>query len=148
MSSPLRALPRTINYTTEDIRERVRDITKRRGVDVIYDPVGGDIFDSLLRCLAFEGRLVVIGFASGKIPQARAGLILIKNCAVVGSSWTTTLYNRPEIIAQAYQDIFRWYEAGQLHPHISHTLPFEQAPQALALLADRKALGKIVLTAS
>lgn len=137
----------TINYTTDDITERVKDITNRRGVDVIYDLVGGNTFDSLLRCAAFEGRLVVIGFASGTIPQASAGMILIKSCAVIGSNWAMTVKNRPEIIARAHNDICRWYEAGQLHPHISQTMPFAEAPRALQLLADRKALGKIVLTA-
>lgn len=136
-----------IDYTREDVRDRVRDLTGGRGADVIYDPVGGDVFDTALRCVAFEGRIVVIGFASGRIPQVGAGLVLIKGCSIVGSSWTFTLKHHPDVIATTYAELLRWYDEGALRPHVSHLLPFHRAAEALQLLAERRVIGKIVLTA-
>jgi NADPH2:quinone reductase len=134
-----------VEYTRENLRDRVRELTLGRGADVIYDPVGGDAFDAALRCIAFEGRILVIGFASGRIPQAPAGLVLVKGCSVVASTWTFTLKHRPEVIERAYRDLAQWYEQGALRPRVSQTLPFESAPEALRLLAGREALGKVVL---
>lgn len=134
-----------VDYARESLRDRVPPLTDGRGADVIYDPVGGDAFDAALRCIAFEGRLVVIGFASGRIPQASAGLILIKGCSIVASTWTFTLKNRPEVIERAYRDIIAWHQEGTLRPVVSRVLPFEEAAAALDLLAERKAIGKIVL---
>lgn len=134
-----------INYKSSDLREQVLNLTKGQGVDVVFDPVGGDAFDTALRCLAFEGRIVVIGFASGRIPLASAGRLLIKGGAVIGSSLTFTLRHRPDVIASAYADLTRWYSAGVIRPSVSRVLPFEHAADALRLVADRKSTGKIVL---
>lgn len=135
-----------INYQDEDLVARVRSVTPQRGVDVVFDPVGGDAFDSALRCVAFEGRMIVIGFASGRIPNPSAGRILIKNCSVLGSSWTFTLAHRPDVIRKAFDELSNWYDKGVLQPHISHLFKFERVSEALHLIADRKVTGKVILT--
>ena len=135
-----------IDYQGENLRERVREITDNAGVDVVFDPVGGDFFNVALRCLGWEGRLIVIGFASGKIPQAPANILLVKNCGVLGFYWGAYRRREPERFKAAFDALFKWYEAGTLKPHISQTLPLEQAGEALRTLADRRATGKIVLT--
>jgi NADPH2:quinone reductase len=134
-----------INYQSVDLRDRVLALTNGRGVDAVFDPVGGDAFDAALRCVAFEGRVIVIGFAGGRIPTASAGRILIKGCSVIGSNWTFTLERRPDVVAAGYEEMSSWYAAGALRPRVSRLLPFDRAAEALRLLADRKAIGKIVL---
>ncbi len=135
-----------IDYSSENLRERVREITDNAGVDVVFDPVGGDFFDVALRCLGWEGRLIVIGFASGKIPQAPANILLVKNCGVLGFYWGAYRRREPERFKAAFEALFEWFEAGKIKPHISLALPLEQAGEALRTLADRRATGKIVLT--
>jgi NADPH2:quinone reductase len=135
-----------IDYSSEDIRARVREITGGRGADVIYDPVGGDAFDASLRCIAWEGRIVVIGFASGRVPQAPANLLLVKNCDVIGFYWGSYRARKPAQVRASYEQLFRWFEDGKLKPHVSHVLDLGQAAQALDLLRRRKATGKVVLT--
>ncbi len=135
-----------IDYTREDLRARVKEITGGRGVDVVYDPVGGDAFDESLRLVAWEGRLIVIGFAGGRIPQIPANLVLVKNIDVIGFFWGSYRRHKPELIAQSYQQLFRWFEAGKLKPHISHRLPLAEAAAALELIKTRKSTGKVVLT--
>lgn len=135
-----------IDYSTENLRERVRDITDGNGCDVIFDPVGGQAFDVALRCTAWEGRLIVIGFASGTIPQVPANILLVKNCGVLGFYWGAYRRREPERFKAAFKDLFKWFEKGTLKPHVSQTFPLEQAGEALRILADRKAKGKIVLT--
>lgn len=136
-----------VDYQAGDIVEQVRGLTGGEGADVVFDPVGGDAFDNAMRCIAFGGRLVVIGFASGRIPSASAGRILIKGCAVLGSSWTAIWQRQPAVVRRAYNDLARWYADGALRPEIDRRMRFEQAPEALRLLADRQVAGKIVLTA-
>ena len=135
-----------INYRSSDLRECVLELTHGRGVDVAFDPVGGDAFDATLRCLAFEGRLVVIGFASGRISSAGAGRLLVKGCAVLGSSLTFTLQHRSDVLAAAYDELTQWYAEGALRPRVSQVFPFERVAEALRLLADRKSTGKVVLS--
>ena len=135
-----------IDYQGENLRQRVREITDNAGVNVVFDPVGGDFFDVALRCLGWEGRLIVIGFASGKIPQAPANILLVKNCGVLGFYWGAYRRREPERFKAAFDALFKWYEAGKLKPHVSLSLPLEQAGEALRTLADRRATGKIVLT--
>ena len=134
-----------VDYQADDLVGRVRELTGE-GADVVFDPVGGDQFDNAMRCIAFEGRLVVIGFTSGRIPSVSAGRILIKGCSVVGSSWTAIWQRHPAIVRRAFNDLARWYTAGVLRPEIDRVLPFDQAADALRLLAERKVAGKIVLT--
>jgi NADPH:quinone reductase len=135
-----------VDYTREDLRERVKAITDGRGVDVVYDPVGGDAFDRSLRSIAWEGRLVVIGFAAGRIPQIPANLVLVKNIDVIGFFWGSYRRYKPHLLTESYQQLFRWFEAGKLKPHISHRLPLARVGDALALLQARKSTGKVVLT--
>jgi NADPH2:quinone reductase len=135
-----------IDYTSEDLRDRVKAITGGRGVDVVYDPVGGDAFDQSLRCIAWEGRVIIIGFAAGRIPQIPANLVLVKNIDVVGFFWGSYRRYKPHLMAESYQHLFRWFEAGKLHPHISHRLPLTEVAKAFELLKTRKSTGKVVLT--
>lgn len=136
-----------VDYVGGDLVEQVRELTGGAGADVIFDPVGGDAFDNAMRCIAFGGRLVVIGFASGRIPSTSAGRILIKGCSVLGSSWTAIWKSQPAVVRRAFNDLARWYAAGALRPEIDRHMRFEEAADALRLLAERKVAGKIVLTA-
>jgi len=136
-----------VDYRREDLRERVKAITGGRGVDVVYDPVGGDAFDQGLRCIAWEGRIIVIGFAAGRIPQIPANLVLVKNIDVIGFFWGSYRRYKPHLMAQSYQQLFAWFAAGKLKPHVSHRLPLAQAGEALALLRARQSTGKVVLLA-
>lgn len=135
-----------IDYATENFRERVKEITEGRGADVIYDPVGGEVFEQSLRCIAWGGRILVIGFASGKIPQIPANILLVKNCDAIGYYWGSYRKHRPELVRQSYEKLLGWFEAGKLEPHVSHRLPLEDAGRALELLKTRAATGKVVLT--
>jgi NADPH2:quinone reductase len=135
-----------IDYAREDLRGRIKEITGGRGPDVIYDPVGGDAFDQCLRSIAWEGRIVVIGFAAGRISQIPANLVLVKNCDVIGFYWGSYRRHKPALVRQSFQALLSWFESGKLKPHISHTLDLAEAGRALNLLAERKATGKVVLT--
>ncbi len=134
-----------IDYSQEDIRERVKEITGGKGADVIYDPVGGDAFDAAMRSIAWEGRLVVIGFASGRIPEAKANIVLVKNISVVGFFWGSYNLKKPQVVMQSMQTLLQWYTAGKIKPHVSHTLPMAQAGDALQMMIERKSTGKVVL---
>lgn len=134
-----------IDYTTEDLRARVKEIVGDKGVDVIYDPVGGDVFDTSLRCLAWEGRLVVVGFAAGRIPQAPANLLLVKNMAVMGVFWGAYRQRDPQVLRDSFAELLSWYAAGKLKPHISHRFTLDQAPQAMAAMLERRSTGKVIL---
>lgn len=133
-----------INYTTENIRDRVKEMTG--GADVVYDPVGGDAFMQSLRCINWEGRLIVIGFASGTIPQIPANYLLVKNCSAVGFFWGAYMQKDPGVVMRSFDTLLGWYKDGKLKPHISHRLPLERAGEALDLLRQRKSTGKVVLT--
>jgi NADPH:quinone reductase len=135
-----------IDYASEDLRDRVKAITGGRGVDVVYDPVGGDAFDQSLRCIAWEGRIIIIGFAAGRIQQIPANLVLVKNIDVIGFFWGSYRRYKPHLMAQSYQHLFAWFEAGKLHPHVSHRLPLAEVARAFELLKTRKSTGKVVLT--
>jgi len=134
-----------INYSTESIKDRVKALTGDKGADVIYDAVGGDAFDQSLRCIAWEGRLLVIGFASGRIPQAPANLVLLKGCEIVGVHWGPFATRESETHRANMEQMFRWYEQGKLHPHVSMTFPLTEVPQAMAALLGRQSTGKIVI---
>ena len=134
-----------IDYKADDFVEAVKDFTDGRGADVVYDPVGGDIFDRSTKCIAFEGRLLVIGFTSGRIPQARANHVLVKNYSVVGVHWGLYNRRRPEVPRQAHEALTRLYAEGAIDPLVSQVVPFDQAPAALALLGGRGTYGKVVV---
>lgn len=135
-----------IDYKAEDIRERVKALTGGRGADVIYDPVGGEVFDASLRSIAPDGRILVIGFASGTVPQVPANILLVKNVTVIGYWWGAYRKLNPTLVRESLAECVQWWADGKLHPHVSQTLPLEQAADALALLKSRAATGKVVLT--
>jgi len=135
-----------IDYRSEDIREKVKEITAGKGADVVFDPVGGDVFDASLRCIAWSGRLLVIGFAAGRVPQIPANILLVKNIAVMGVYWGSYRKHAPERLAEEFRELFHWYEAGLLKPHVSHKLDLTEAAEAMALLLERRSTGKVVLT--
>lgn len=134
-----------LNYREASWVEQVKEITGGHGADVIYDPVGGDVFDLSTKCIAAEGRLLVIGFAGGRIPSIAANRILLKNMSVVGCYWGGYLEHHPEFLAQAQTDLFALYEAGQIKPVVSQTYSLADAVTALRALAGRKTHGKVVL---
>jgi len=135
-----------INYTTEDLRERIKALTNGRGPDVIYDPVGGAYTEPALRSIAWRGRLLVVGFAAGDIPKIPLNLTLLKGCSIVGVFWGEFARREPERFAESIAQLSRWFSEGAIKPHISATFPLERAADALALMADRKVTGKVVLT--
>jgi NADPH2:quinone reductase len=135
-----------VNYKTQDFAEEVKKITGGRGADVVFDPVGGDVYDRSTKCIAFEGRIVLVGFTSGRIPQAAANHVLIKNYSVVGLHWGLYTRRAPELIPPATRALLDLYEAGKIKPHISTRLPLSQAPRALALVGEGKSTGKVILT--
>lgn len=124
----------------------VKALTGGRGVDVVFDPVGGRLFDASLRCVAWEGRLVVVGFASGEMQHIPANRLLVKNVAAVGFYWGSYRKHDPERLRAAFVDLFRWHAEGRLKPRVSRTLPLASAGEAVQLLMERRATGKIVVT--
>ena len=135
-----------VNTRSEDIRARVKALTDGRGADVIFDPVGGDVFDESMRCIAWHGRLLVIGFASGRIAEARTNLVLLKECSVVGVAWGAFAERDPAANRAYLAALLRWYEAGAVKPHVSRRLPLAEAPAALDAFRSRRVVGKQVLT--
>ena len=136
----------TINYAAEDLRERVKSITEGRGVDVVYDAVGGPYSEPAFRSLAWRGRHLVVGFAAGEIPKLPLNLALLKGASLVGVFWGDFARREPGEFAKSIAQLGRWYAEGKLRPHVSRKLPLEQAPQAIELLASRQAKGKVVIT--
>jgi NADPH2:quinone reductase len=134
-----------IDYSKESIKDRVKEITGGAGADVIYDPVGGDAFDQALRCIAWDGRLLVIGFASGRIPAAPANLVLLKQCSIVGVFWGAWAQRDPARNRANFEQMFRWFEEGKIHPHVSATFPLEDVPDAMKALLSRETTGKVVI---
>ena len=129
-----------------DLKGRLRELTDGRGADVVYDPVGGAVFDASLRAIAWEGRIVAVGFASGQVPQVPANLLLVKNAAVLGFYWGSYRKHDPERLRDGLKELFAWHRAGRIRPHVSQTLPLARTAEAIRLLADRRAIGKIVVT--
>lgn len=136
----------TIDYRTESVRDRVRALTGGAGADVVFDPVGGDAFDQALRAVNWESRMLVIGFASGRVPQVPANLVLVKNVSVIGVVWGATSERDPHLIAGKLRELLRWWEEGKLRPRIATTYPLAEVREAMAALLSRKCAGKIVLT--
>jgi NADPH2:quinone reductase len=136
----------TINYTTEDLRERIKAITGGRGADVVYDPVGGPYSELAFRSIAWRGRHLVVGFAAGDIPKLPLNLALLKGASVVGVFWGDFARREPARFAESVRQLTKWYAEGRLKPHVSQTFPLEKAPEALKLMAARQVKGKVVLT--
>ena len=134
-----------IDYTKESIRDRVRELTGGLGADVVFDPVGGDAFDQALRAVNWEARMLVIGFASGRIQQVPANLILVKNISVIGVVWGAQAARDPVLVSRALAELLDWWEAGRLHPYIAESFPLAKVGAAMEALLSRRHAGKIVL---
>ncbi|MFN0246016.1 MAG: NADPH:quinone oxidoreductase family protein [Kofleriaceae bacterium] len=133
-----------INYSTEDLKDRLKVLT-RGGASVIYDPVGGSLAETALRGIAWEGRYLVVGFASGEIPKIPLNLVLLKGCQIVGVFWGSFVMREPQKNRAHAHQIFQWIEAGTLNPSIDAVLPFSEASEGLARVERRQVKGKVVL---
>ncbi len=132
-----------IDAKTDDIREVCKSLG---GVDVVYDPVGGEQFEAAFRACNPEGRILTIGFASGEVPRIKANHLLVKNLSVMGLYWGGYLKFRPSVITDSLATLLDWYVQGRIKPHVSHVLPLDRAGEALELLRTRKSTGKVVVT--
>jgi NADPH2:quinone reductase len=143
----------TINYSTEDLRERTKALTQGRGADVVFDPIGGDLFDTALRAIAMEGRMLTIGYASGRIPSIPANILLVKDLTVAGFNFGAYVGWSPvderarfeKQMRAMYTKIFDWVIDGTLRPVVSDVLPLEHYVQAQDLVISRQAAGKVLL---
>jgi NADPH2:quinone reductase len=135
-----------IDVNTEEVRARIRALTEGRGADVVYDPVGGELFTASLRSMAFEGRILVIGFAGGTVPQIPANHLLVKNVDVIGVNWPAYAELHPQVMTESFRILLQWYLDGAVQPHISATYPLEQGVEALNQVIARKSTGKVVIT--
>ena len=135
-----------IDTAGEDVRTRVKELTEGRGADVVFDPVGGELFTASLRSIAWEGRLLVIGFASGQIPQIPANLLLVKNAAAIGFYWGSYRRQDPARVHAAFEELLGWHADRRIQPHVSEIHPLSQAKSALERLLARQSTGKVVLT--
>ena len=134
-----------INYATEDLRERVKELTQGNGVDVAYDPVGGNYSEMALRSMAWGGRFLVIGFAAGDIPRIPLNLTLLKGCSIVGVFWGSFTARDPKRNQEHLQELLTWFATGKIKPLISATYPLSRAADALNDMLNRRVKGKVVL---
>jgi NADPH2:quinone reductase len=130
----------------ESLRQQVFALTNQQGVDAVFDPVGGDVFDAALRAVGYAGRMVIIGFASGRIPEVKGHYILLKNISVVGAPLDVHFKMQPDVMDAAVADLFAMYEKGEIRPEIMATYPLEEIHKAMDLIVGRQVKGKIVLT--
>src|SRR5712664_267811 len=133
-----------VNYTTEKLTERVMALTDGKGADVCFDPVGGDLFDAALSALGWGGRILVVGFVGG-VQNIPANRLLVKHRAALGSSLRYFRWHAPDKLRRSVDELLQWYEAGKLRPCISHRLPLEKSVEAIRLLTERRAYGKVVV---
>ena len=134
-----------INYTTEDLRERLKEITGGGGVDVVYDPVGGALAEPAVRSLAWKGRFLVVGFAAGEIPKLAINLLLLRGASLVGVFWGAFAKREPQVQLQNARELWELFEAGKLKPVVGQVYPLEDGASALAALEGRQAKGKVVI---
>ena len=134
-----------INYAEENLKERVMALTDGRGVDVVFDPVGGELFDPALSCLAWGGRILLVGFVGG-IPKIPANRLLVKHRSAMGSALRYFRWYAPEKLEKSAAELMRWYGEGKLKPLVSETYPLEECTAAIRRLTERQALGKVVVT--
>lgn len=137
-----------INYGTEDLRARIKALTAGKGVDVVYDPVGGPYSEPALRDMAWNGRFLVVGFAAGEIPKVPLNLALLKGCSIVGVFWGAFTRNEPERNRRNNEELMQLYLAGKVRPHIHATYPLERAAEALNEVMYKRVSGKVVLVAA
>lgn len=134
-----------IDYGSDDLKEAVKGLTDGRGADVIYDPVGGDLFDQAARCINWNGRLLVVGFASGRIPHLPANLALLKGSSIVGVFYGRFNQEQPEDSATNMKELFGLYSEGKLQPQVYRTFPLEQTADAMNCLKNREVMGKVIV---
>jgi NADPH2:quinone reductase len=134
-----------VDYRSEDFVAVVKDVTAGRGADVVYDSVGGDVFDRSRKCVAFEGRIVVVGFAGGRMADAPTNHALVKNYSVVGLHWGLYRQHEPQLFAQTHTALLELWSRRAVDPLVGAELPLEAAPEALTRLGDRRTIGKVVL---
>lgn len=134
-----------INYSEVSLKDAVKELTKGQGADVIYDPVGGDLFDQAVRSINWKGRLLVVGFASGRIPEFPVNLALLKGSSIVGVFWGSFAAREPQTNLENFQQLFAWFSEGKLKPLVSLTYQLDQYEDALEVLSSRKAVGKVVV---
>ncbi|MFH1018110.1 MAG: NADPH:quinone oxidoreductase family protein [Pseudomonadota bacterium] len=134
-----------INYSESNLKDRLKELTKGEGVDVVLDPVGGSLTEPALRALAWGGRLLIVGFAGGAIPSLPMNLPLLKGASIVGVHWTAFIKNFPDVAKANFQKLLRWYQGGKIKPLISGTYPMENVVEALRIVRDRAVTGKVVL---
>ncbi|KQR74463.1 NADPH:quinone oxidoreductase [Burkholderia sp. Leaf177] len=135
----------TIDYSNENLRDRIKALTDGRGPDVIYDPVGGEFAEPAFRSIAWRGRYLVVGFANGEIPKLALNMTLLKGASIVGVFWGQHVQREPELVSAAMQQIFGWIEEGLLKPHVTRRYPLERTAEALSDMASRRVSGKIVI---
>ena len=136
----------TINYSTESVKDRVKELTGGRGVDVVYDPVGGDFSEPAVRSMGWNGRYLVIGFASGPIPSIPLNLTLLKGCSIVGVFWGRFTMEETEVHLANIDTLWQWFEEGKIKPVITDVFPIEEYEGAYAAMMERRAKGKVILT--
>lgn len=134
-----------INYSRENLKDRVKELTGGKGADVIFDPVGGDLFDQAVRSVNWNGRILVVGFASGVIPKYPTNLALLKGCQLVGVFWGEFVKREPRLCRVNTAELFELYRQGKVKPLVERVFPLEDYAAALNLFIDRQAVGKIVL---
>ncbi|TXS89497.1 NADPH:quinone oxidoreductase family protein [Parahaliea maris] len=134
-----------INYQTADLKEQIKTLTDGRGVDVVYDPVGGDLFDTAVRCIAWNGRLLVVGFATGRIPELPVNLALLKGLAVVGVFYGRFEKEQPALAEQNMAELLQLYVDGRIAPVVHQVFPLQDYATALNALTTRKVVGKVVV---
>ena len=134
-----------VNYSEVDLKAALKELTNKKGVDVVYDAVGGDAFDACTRCMAWGGRLLVIGFASGRIPQFPVNLALVKGYSVVGVFWGSFAMHQPDVFRDNVAELYQWYEEGKVKPHIDSEIPLADAVQGLQKVLGRQVKGKLIL---
>ena len=135
----------TINYATEDLKNRIKELTDGKGVDVVYDPVGGHYSEVALRSMAWEGRFLVVGFAAGEIPKIPLNLTLLKGCSIVGVFWGSFAMKTPKKNMVNTMELMQWYSEGKLKPHIHGIYPLAETSKALEEMMNRLVKGKVVI---
>ena len=134
-----------IDYAAEDLKTRLKALTKPKGVDVLYDPVGGDYAEAALRAMAWDGRYLVVGFASGAIPRLPLNLVFLKGCAIVGVFWPAFVEREPERHRANMVQLLDWCKQGLIAPHIHARFALGETAQALSLIEGRKVTGKVIV---
>ena len=134
-----------IDYSKESLKESVKKLTKGKGADVIYDPVGGDLAQECFSSIAWNGRYLVIGFASGTIPELAVNRLLLKGASAVGVFWGAFIAREPQVSNENFQQLFTWFSEGKMTPHVSQEYPLADAPKAMRDMLERRATGKLIL---